>query len=217
MRMLLPLAVAVTACTSETLERDQMGRWASPAPTMAEAQAKRDAPPPPPPPEKPRDPSKEIVVGEETAALMGDFVNRPSTLFADAVDVDLSRNGFLAMATFSISPDAVVRRDSEEGGILTIALTRRPEVHASKETVPTVRFGYGLQIVGVDRVTLRFSPMTTPDRPMWIHAVGAGKKAVYSIESKPPQEWRGGRVDLRGEIAKVGGAYRFTWNAEARP
>jgi hypothetical protein len=216
----LLLVAALAACTTETKERDIMGRWKGAGPSMAESshqQQRRREEAPEPPPAREVDPTKEVTVPEEVVAKMGDFMNRRSTIFADAVEVDLSRNGFLANATFAVAADAVERRDVDDRGVLTITLTRRPDIPATKETVPTVRFGFGLQIVGVDRVTLRFGRMVALDRPLWFHAVGAGKKAFYSVETEPRQEWRGTGVDVRADVLRGPSGYAFSSSAEAKP
>jgi hypothetical protein len=83
--------------------------------------------------------------------------------------------------------------------------------------VPTVRFGDGMRIVGVDRIVLRFWAQQSAERPIWFHAAGAGKSAFFKVEVAPPQEWRGRSVDVRSEIHNVAGAYRFDWSAEAKP
>jgi hypothetical protein len=132
--------------------------------------------------------------------------------------MDLSRNGWLARASFAIAKDAVVRRDEEDPqrGLLTITLQRLPDVPATGDSVPTVRFGDGLRVVGVDRVVLRFWTQQSVERPHWMKATAAGR-AVFAVEGDAGQEWRGSRVEIRSELHKVGGAYRFDSAAEAKP
>jgi hypothetical protein len=206
----LVVALALAACSTETHERGLMGTW-----NKSDSSASKSAP------QTERAPEKGTVVEipRDVAAQMGDFTNRWSTIYADSVEIDLSRNGWLALASFAISADAVERQDREdtEQGLLTISLTRRPDVPATKESVPTVRFGDGLRVVGVDRILLRFSARQSADRPFWFHAVGAGKRALYVIESDPPQEWKGKSVDVRNEIRLVDGKWRYDWSAEAKP
>ena len=209
-------ALVVGGCKTQTMERDQMGMWTS-------GDSTREAPPA-------KTQSDENAVARGTVVTIpagvvqqhAEFVNRPSTIFADAVEVDLSRNGWLALASFSVARDAVIRRDEEDHarGVLTITLQRIPEVAATKESIPTVRFGDGMRIVGIDRVVLRFWTQQSADRPQWFHACGAGqaeRSAVFAIESDPPKEWRGRRVDVRSEIRKAGATYEFVASQEAQP
>jgi hypothetical protein len=202
----------LAACTTESHERGLMGTW-----------NKEDSSAPPPAPSKSTSSEppkgKVVEIPRDVAAQMGDFVNRWSTIYADAVEIDLSRDGWLALATFAIAPDAIDRQDTEDAdqGLLTISLSRRRDVPATKDSVPTVRFGDGLRVVGVDRILLRFSSKKSVERPFWFHAVGAGKTAIYRIDSEPPQEWRGKSVDVRNDVRLVNGAWRFDWSAEAKP
>jgi hypothetical protein len=218
---LVPLLV-LSACKSETMERDQMGLWKSRDQLRSESgQAKKTAKgEPEPEPEQAAPPKGRVVtIPPEAAAAQADFSNRPSTIFSDVVEIDLSRAGWLALASFSVSRDAVIRRDEEdaERGILTITLQRVPNVAATKDSIPTVRFGDGLRVVGIDRVVLRFWSQPSVERPMWFHAVGAGKRAVYSIDGEPPREWRGRAVDVRAELHLVAETYKFDFSAEAKP
>lgn len=212
-RWLFLAALAAAGCQSETMERDAMGLW-RPAeepeePRAAESVAEQ----------RPEPPKGTVVsIPGDVVAAETDFVERPATLFGDVVEADLSRNGWLARASFAIAKDAVIRRDEEDParGVLTITLQRIPDVPATKDSVPTVRFGGGLRIVGVDRVVLRFWTKQSAERPHWMNAVAAGR-AVYAIEGDAPKEWRGSRVELRSEIHKAAGGYRFDSSAESTP
>ena len=212
---LLPLAgaLALAACQTQTMERDAMGLW-KPGDAAGD-------PPSAPAESGSKEPLRGTVVTipADVVQAHAEFVNRSSTIFADTVEVDLSRNGWLALASFSIAPDAVIRRDVEdrERGVLTITLQRVPEVAVTKESIPTVRFGDGMRVAGIDRVVLRFWTQQSADRPQWFHAAGVGKGAVFAVESEPPKEWRGRRVDVRAEIRKAGASYRFVSDAEAQP
>lgn len=204
-------ALALAACHTETMERDAMGLY-KPGDTPGEPASA---------PAEPQEPRRGTVVTipADVVQAHADFVNRSSTIFADSVEVDLSRNGWLALASFAVAPDAVIRRDVEdrERGVLTITLQRVPEVAVTKESIPTVRFGDGMRVAGIDRVVLRFWTQQSADRPQWFHAAGRGEVALYSVESAPPKEWRGKRVDVRAEIQRAGASYRFVSNAEAQP
>lgn len=204
------------ACTSETMERDAMGIYKSDADSAASRTRDQE-----PEPEQPREAPRGTVVSipADVAGAQGEFINRPSTIFADAVEVDLSREPWLALSSFSLARDAVTRVDNEdrERGVLTITLERVAGTAVMKDSVPTVRFGDGMRIVGVDRIVLRFWAQQSAERPVWFHAAGAGKSAFYTVEGEPPQAWRGRSVDVRSEIHKVGGTYRFDSSAEAKP
>ena len=160
-----------------------------------------------------------VSIPKETHEALLAFVNRKSTIFADVVEIDLSRNGWFALTTMSVSPEAVTREDHEDAKqhLLTITLERKPDVAVTVETVPTVRLGDGLQVVGIDRVVLRFSAQQDAARPIWCHAVGSGKKALYKVDGEPPQEWRGKSVDVTSEVRRDGATYRHDWNAGAKP
>jgi hypothetical protein len=211
--------IALCACQSQTMERDQMGVWKT-RDQIRSDEARREAA---------RDQeasqreaakaAKVITIPAEVAKAHADFIARKSTIFADAVEIDLTREPWFGQATFAVSRDAVIRRDEEDAarGILTITLQRIPNVAPTMESVPTVHFGDGLRVVGVDRVVLRFWSQKSAERPMWFHAVGAGKSAVYKVETDPPQEWRGKSVDVRSEIHLVREEYRFDSSAEAKP
>lgn len=209
---LVPL-LALAACQTETMERDSMGLWKQGDSASSSGSTRtQDAPK-----EEPR--GTVVTIPADVVAQQTDFVNRRSTIFGDAVEVDLSRNGWLALATFAVSKDAVTRRDQEDAarGVLTITFERNTEVAATPDSIPTVRFGDGMRVVGIDRVVLRFWTQQSADRPQWFHAVAAGKTAVFSVESEPPQEWRGTRVDVQAQTVKSGGAYRFVSDAGAKP
>jgi hypothetical protein len=211
---LFACALVLAGCTSETMERDQMGLWKS-------GEKPQDASPAPAETEEVRR-GKVVTIPAGVVQQHAEFVNRSSTIFADAVEVDLSRNGWLALASFAVARDAVIRRDIEDRdrGVLTISLERVPEVAATKESIPTVRFGDGMRIAGVDRVVLRFWTQQSADRPQWFHASAAGhaeRSAVFAVESEPPQELRGRRVDVRAEIRKMGPSYEFVSSTESQP
>ena len=208
--------LALAGCTTETLERDQMGLYRSPSEIARSTSAQSE-----PEAEKPREEPKGrvVTIPPEAAAKSKDFSDRKSTIFSDVVEVDLSREGWLALASFSISRDAVMRRDEEDPrrGVVTITLQRLPNVAAMQDSVPTVRFGDGLRVVGVDRVVLRFWTQPSVERPVWFHAIAAGKSALYAIETEPRQEWKGRSVEVRSELHRVGDTYRFDWSAQGRP
>jgi hypothetical protein len=209
------VVLVLGACTTETKERGLMGQWGrtgSSADPGAESAPAKDQPA-----EQPR--GTVVDIPAEVADQFREFVNRPSTLYADAVEIDLSRNGWFALSSFAFARDAVDRRDEEDAakGLLTITLTRKPEVPATKDSVPTVRFGDGLRVVGVDRIVMRFSARQSADRPIWFQAVGAGKRALYAIEKEPPKKWAGTSVVVQSEIRRTGGPYRFDWSAEGKP
>jgi hypothetical protein len=207
--------LALGACTSETMERDAMGIYKS---DDSSSSRRRDAEPQPEaPPEAPR--GTVITIPAEAHNAQAEFIDRPSTIFADAVEVDLSREPYLALASFTIARDAVSRQDREEPdrGVLSITLERVAGSAVTKDSVPTVRFGDGLRIVGVDRIVLRFWSQQSAERPVWFHAAGAGKSAFFNVDGQPPQAWRGKSIDVRSEIHKVGSTYRFDSSAEAKP
>jgi len=222
-RFLLVTVLLLGACQSQTMERDQMGTWKTQDQIRKQQVTKRDsngnATDPDTGPREPPKPVKIITIPAEVANAHNDFMARKSTIFADVVEMDLSREPWFGQATFAFSRDAVIRRDEpdEQRGILTVTLQRIPNVAATMESVPTVRFGDGLRVVGVDRVTLRFWTKQSPERPMWMHAVGAGKTAFFKVETDPPEQWRGKSVDVRAEIHLVGEEYKFDSAAEAKP
>jgi hypothetical protein len=206
-------ALALAACQTQTMERDSMGLW---------KQGEGAQSPPPARPEPAQDePLRGTVVSipGEVAQAQTDFVNRPSTIFADVVEVDMSRDGWFALVSIAISPDAVTRREEDDNakGIKTITLQRVKGVPATQESIPTVRFGDGLRVVGVDCIVLRFWTRPSADRPQWFHAAGRGQVALYAVEADPRQEWRGRTVDVRAEITKAGASYRFVSDAGAKP
>jgi hypothetical protein len=209
------VALALAACSTETHERGLMGTWNKADSSVDPKKSNAD----PAGGQAPEPAGTRIEIPQDVVSKMAEFINRKSTIFADAVEVDLSRDGWLALASMAISADAVQRTDHEdaEKGVTTITLARMPGVPATKESVPTVRFGDGLRIVGVDRIVLRYSARHSAERPFWFHAVGAGKRAFYAVESEPPQEWRGSSVDVRNEIRSVNGVWRYDWSAEAKP
>lgn len=222
-RLMLICVLALGACQTQTMERDQMGTWKTSDQIRQQQAPKRDEAaksddPGTAAPERPKT-TKVITIPADVAKAQNDFVSRKSTIFADVVEMDLSRNGWFAQATFAVSRDAVIRRDDEDAqrGVLTITLQRVPGVAATMESVPTVHFGEGMRIVGVDRVTLRFWTKPSAERPIWFHAVGAGKTAFFKVETDPPQEHRGKTVDVTSEIHLVGEEYRFDSSAEAKP
>lgn len=208
--------LALGACTTQTMERDAMGIYKSDDAPAAERR-REAAPEPEAQPEAPR--GTVITIPADAANAQTQFINRPSTIFADAVEVDLSREPYLALASFTIARDAVSRQDREDPdrGVLSITLERVAGSAVTKDSVPTVRLGDGLRIVGVDRIVLRFWSQQSAERPVWFHAAGAGRSALFNVEGEPPQAWRGKSIDVRSEIHKVGGAYRFDWAAEAKP
>jgi len=211
-RWLFVSTLALAACQTQTMERDAMGLWKQGDSGRASAA---------PPQEAPKEETRGTVVTipADVVQAQAAFVDKPSTLFADAVEVDMSRDGWFALVSIAISPDAVVRRDEQDNasGVNTITLQRIPQVAVTKDSIPTVRFGGGMCIAAVERVVLRFWKKQSADRPQWFHAAGTGQVAVYSVESEPPKEWRGRRVDVRAEIQKAGGSYRFASNTEAQP
>ncbi len=211
----LVVVAALVACVSETHERGLMGKWQ----TNDATPRVRDDPPPArdEPPELP--PGTRVEIPADVVAKMADFVDRRSTIFADAVEVDLSREQWMQLTSISVSRDAVRREDYEDSGrgLTMITLTRLPGVPATTDSVPTVHFGDGLRVVGVDQIVLRYSAKQSVDRPVWFHAVGAGKKALYAVESDPAKEWKGKMVDVRSEIFRAGTTYRFDWSADAKP
>lgn len=215
--------LALAACQETTMERDQMGLWKSNEQIRREYEAAeknaQEGGGGGGQPSGPARPAKVVTISAETAKAQENFIAQKATIFADAVDVDLSRDGWFAHATMSVSRDAVVRRDEEDAsrGVLTITLQRIPNTPVTMESIPTVRFGEGLRIVGVDRVTLRFWTKGSTDRPMWFRAMGAGKTALYKVETDAPREWRGKTVDVRAEIHLVGEEYRFDSSADAKP
>jgi len=213
-RTMLVLAAALAACSTETHERGLMGQWG-----RGDASRSRDpAPQQEAAPEPPR--GTVIEIPGDVAAQMNEFLDRKSTLFADAIEIELSPKEFwLGRSTFAVAPDAVNREDHEDAtqGLLTISLSRAPGVPATSDAVPTVRFGDGLRVVGVDRIVLRFASKRSADRPIWMHAVGGGKTALYAVEGDRPQQWRGTTVDVRSEIRRADGTYRFDSSAEAKP
>lgn len=219
MRCSLPLLLlALGACTTQTMERDAMGLWKDEsAPAADRARAREPAPEREPEPEAPR--GRVVSIPAEAIAGHTEFVNRASTIFGDAVEINMSREPWLALAGFTVSPDAVSRTNQEDEGrgVLTITLERIRGAAVTRDSVPTVRFGDGLRVVGVDRVVLRFWAQKSVEKPHWFHAVGAGRSAFYTVESQPPREWRGKSVDVRSEIHDVAGEYRFDWSAEAKP
>jgi hypothetical protein len=198
------------------MERDSMGLWKNSESKEETRRREAEAPP-----EERREPRAGTVVSipADVAAEMSQFSNQKSSIFGDSVEVDLSRNGWLALASFAISPDRVVRTDQQDAqaGVLTVTLQRVPGGAVTMESVPQVRFGDGLRVVGVERVVLRFSTQQSAERPFWFHAVGSGQKAFYAIETDSPREWRGRSVEVRSEVRRVDGAYRFDWSAEAKP
>jgi len=222
-RFFLVPFLALCACQTQTMERDQMGLWQSHDKLKQEDAKKSDAAGKDGgsgnQPGEPPKPAKVITIPNDVAKAHGDFMARKSTIMADVVEVDLSREPWFGQATFAYSKDAIIRSNDEDSkrGVLTITLQRNPQVAPTMESIPTVRFGDGLRIVGVDRVTLRFWTKPSVERPMWFHAVGAGQSAFFKVETEVPQQWRGKSVDVRSEIHLVGEEYRFDSSAEAKP
>lgn len=209
---LLVSALSLAACQTQTMQRDSMGLWKQGGSGESSAPARDEG--------APSEPRGTVVsIPGDVAQAQADFVNRASTIFADVVEVDMSRDGWFALVSMAISPDAVVRRDEEDktNGVKTITLQRKPEVPPTQESIPTVRFGDGMRIVGVERVVLRFWTRASADRPQWFHAVGRGQTAVFAVETEPRQEWRGKSVDVRADIVKAGASYRFASDAGAKP
>jgi len=210
-RWLFVPALALAACQTQTMERDQMGLWkqGDSAPSNAPAQPD-DAPD--------KSPGTVITIPADVVQAHAEFVNRPSTIFAESVEIDLSANGWLALASFSVSPDAVIRRDEEDTsrGVVQITLRRIPDIALTADAVPTVRFGDGMRVAAVDSIVLRFWKQQSVDRPQWFHAAGRGK-AVFVVESEPRREWRGSTVDVRAEIRKTGATYQFVSDQGAKP
>jgi hypothetical protein len=208
----IALALMLAACSTQTHERGLMGSWdKADSSNNAKAAAAGGQTPEPT--------GTRIEIPQDVVGKMADFANRKSTIFADAVEIDLSREPWLALSSIATSTDAVERTSREDAatGMTTLTLARMAGVPATKESVPTVRFGDGLRIVGVDRIVLRYSSRRSADRPFWFHAVGAGKRAFYAVETEPPQEWRGSSVDVRSEIRNVNGVWRYDWSSEAKP
>lgn len=212
--LLLPL-LALGACQTETRERNLTGMWTDGSEASRRPESR------PPEPEKPREPPKGTVISipPEVAAQHANFTDRESTIFGDVVEIDASRNGWFSMASMSVAKDAVRRTNVEDAqrGVLTITLERLPQSPPTPDAVPTVRFGNGLRVVGVDRVVLRFWSQQSAERPLWFQARGAGKKAVFQVDG-PPEEKRSGRqISVRAEIVRIGDTYRFDTSAEAQP
>jgi hypothetical protein len=216
------LVALLAACSTEKKERNLTGMWSAP-PQSAQAS------PPPTQPEPQQQSSRDLTVisvPESVWKQHTDFLDRRATLFGDTVEVDASRTGWFSSLSISVARDAVDRTDAEdaERGVTTITLARRADAPATKDSVPTVHFGNGLRVVGVDRVVLRFWTKQSAERPFWFQATAAGKKAVYEWEGKdeqgalgPPQRREGSRVVLRSEIRKENETYRFSESAEPSP
>lgn len=212
------LALALASCQTQTMERNATGMWTGTETKEEERKRERE-------PEKPPEPPKGTIVTipPDVNAAFENYVNRPATILADAVEMDFSRNQWLALMSLAVAPDAVSRTDNQDPtrGVLTITLMRKPGVAATLDSVPTVRFGSGLRITGIDRVVLRFWTQQSVERPIWSNGMGAGKKAIYQIEpatpGAPPQEWRGTFVRVTSEIHKVDGEYRFDSAVETKP
>jgi hypothetical protein len=215
----LALALLVAGCTTESLERNQMGLYEPVVRGGREVKSVEKEPERQPDEEPEPDKGKRVEIPADVAEQFKQFAARKSTLFSDAVDVDMSMEPWLGMATFAISRDAVIRRDEKDDrrGVLTITLQRIPNVAPAMDSVPTVRFGDGLRIVGVDRVVLRFWKKESEERPSWFQALGAGKKAVYAVETDDPKRWEGKSVQVKAELHRAGDTYRFDWFAEGRP
>lgn len=173
----------------------------------------------------PADPSRPpaFVVDPETTAQLEEWVARPRTLIGDVVEADLSAKPFTGWNSISLpretGPDGkpiVERIDATDPktGILSITLVNRSGYRTTIDTLPTVRIGTGLTLIGTDRVVLRFDGIQPEQRPIWASVVATGKARM--IQTAPERRLAGETIRLATEVVLAGSRYEMKESEAAR-
>ena len=164
---------------------------------------------------------KSITLPREALAGLDAFVNRRATLFADVIDVDLTRSPFLAGMSRSVNPETVEVTESHDPqrGVITMVLEARGEQAPSLTTMPIVRFGDGLELIGQDRITLRFWTVQDEAKPIHFNARGVSTrgKAVFGYQDDIANATKGTAVKLTAVVRQRGDTYQFSQSVEETP